>query len=102
MHLIQIFLPTYGNAGEKFPALDYRQVSDELIKRFGGLTAYARAPAHGLWQPDEGQPVQDDLVIYEVMAEELDQTWWRSYKTTLEKRFRQDAIIVRAQTIDLL
>ncbi len=102
MYLIQLFLPMYSNTGEKFSASAYREVRDELVDRFGGMTAYMRSPAHGLWQPEEGKIVQDDLVILEVMAEELDRPWWAAYRAELEQRFRQEAIIFRAQTFDLL
>ncbi|MGV3741286.1 MAG: hypothetical protein ACO1NO_03135 [Burkholderiaceae bacterium] len=102
MHLIQIFLPMYDNQGQKFPASHYRQVRDELMEKFNGITAYTRSPAHGLWQLDEGQTVRDDLVIYEVMVEELDRSWWHAYKLMLEQRFEQLEMLIRAQKIDLL
>lgn len=102
MYLIQIFLPLYGNSGETFSAANYQEVRDELVERFGGLTAYTRSPAHGMWQPDSGDEVRDDLVIYEVMAEALDRPWWKSYKLALEQRFRQDEMILRAQKVELL
>ena len=46
--------------------------------------------------------MHDDLVIYEVMADDLDRGWWRSYRAELEQRFRQEQLIVRAQEITLL
>jgi hypothetical protein len=102
MYLIQIFLPLVDNTGAKFSASYFRQVRDELMQQFGGITAYTRSPAHGLWQPEDGTAVHDELVIYEVMAEELDRTWWRAYKAALEQRFRQETMLIRAQTIHLL
>jgi hypothetical protein len=102
MHLIQIFLPLYGNTGEKFPASNYREVRDELMEQFGGITAYTRSPARGLWQPDAGKAVRDDLVIYEVMSETLDRAWWSAYKLALEQRFQQEEMIIRAQEFELL
>lgn len=47
MYLIQLFLPLRDNAGEKFPDAMYRGIRDQLTERFGGMTAYARAPAEG-------------------------------------------------------
>lgn len=102
MYLIQIFLPMYGNRGEKFPASYYQEVRDRLVDQYGGITAYTRSPAQGMWQPEEGKTVQDDLVIYEVMVEELDRTWWDACKTSLEQQFQQEAVIIRAQAIYLL
>ena len=101
MHLIQILLPLYDNAGNTFGEELFGKVRGELTERFGGLTAFTRAPAQGLWQ-DEGQTKRDDIVVFEVMAEELDAAWWRGYRKILEKEFRQDTIVIRAQTVGIL
>ena len=55
-----------------------------------------RAPASGLWRDDEGNVRRDDVVVLEVMAESLDEAWWRDYRRELEQRFAQDEIVVRA------
>ena len=83
--LVQFLLPVYDE-----------RVARELTERFGGLTAYARSPASGLWK-DSGETRHDDIVVYEVMAEELDAQWWKDYRRSLEKRFAQDELVVRAQ-----
>lgn len=102
MHLIQILLPLYDNTDDPLPAGLFEKTREELIDRFGGLTAYTRVPAKGLWQADASTTVRDDIVIYEVMADTLDEAWWRDYRRALEQRFRQEAIVVRAQAITLL
>jgi hypothetical protein len=101
MHLIQILLPLFDNEGRHFLSRDYAEVRAELTERFGGLTAFTRAPAEGLWS-DGGQTSRDEIVIFEVMTESLDRGWWSSYRKALERRFRQDAIVVRAQPIEAL
>jgi hypothetical protein len=101
MHLVQILLPTRDNAGEAFPPASFEHVSRELTERFGGMTAYNRAPAEGRWKQDT-ETDHDDIVVVEVMDKNLDRAWWSSYRKELEKRFRQDVVIVRAQDIDLL
>ncbi|BCJ90074.1 hypothetical protein IZ6_08090 [Terrihabitans soli] len=100
-HLVQLLLPTRDNEGEGFPSEAFEQVSRELTERFGGVTAYSRAPAEGRWKQDAGTG-HDDIVVVEVMDENLDRAWWSSYRAELEKRFRQDVVIVRAQPIELL
>lgn len=102
MHLIQLLLPLYDNAGSRFPQEPYQQVRNELVERFGGLTAYAQAPVSGLWQESDEHTVRDDLVIYEVMAEDLDAVWWSQYRAMLEARFRQEQIVIRAHPIQVL
>ena len=101
MQLIQILLPLYDNAGHLFDEELFGKVRRELTARFGGLTAFTRAPAQGLWQ-DEGQTKHDEIVVFEVMAEDLDTRWWRDYRKKLESDFRQDTIVIRVQPVTIL
>ena len=102
MHLVQILLPVTDNDGESFAPGHFEAVREVLTARFGGLTAYTRAPAEGLWRSDSEGTSRDDIVVLEVMAEVIDRDWWRAYKRELEIRFRQQEIVVRAQEIELL
>ena len=77
MHLIHILLPLKDNAGKPIRRKLFRAVADELTEKFGGLTAHTRAPAEGLWKEGADEVARDEIVIYEVMAEELDEAWWR-------------------------
>ena len=101
MHLVQILLPVYDNEGRRFPASMYGEVRTELTERFGGLTAYSRAPAEGLWQEESGT-TRDDIVVYEVMTEPLDRSWWSSFRARLAERFRQEDLVVRSHRVDRL
>ena len=101
MHLVQLLLPLYNNSGIQFEQKLYTEVRNELVDRFGGITAYTRAPVHGLWQESE-QIVRDDLIIYEIMVEKLEEEWWRGYREILENRFQQLSLVVRAHQILLL
>jgi hypothetical protein len=102
MYLVQILLPLYDNEGHAFEPEDYVALRTELADRFGGVTAYTRAPARGVWKDDAGETTRDDIVIFEVMTEELDRAWWSQFRKDLERRFRQDSVIVRALTSTLL
>jgi len=101
MYLIQILLPLSDNDGAHFEAALYTQVRNELSDRFGGLTAYSRAPAEGRWH-DQGITTHDDIIVMEVMTDGVDTEWWRAYRKSLEARFRQSVIVVRAQMVSLL
>lgn len=101
MHLVQILLPLFDNSGRSLPREEYERVRTELTERFGGLTVYTRAPAEGLWKSENGES-RDDIVIFEVMAETLDASWWHDYRHDLERRFRQEKIVIRAQETRLL
>ncbi|MBI2354145.1 MAG: hypothetical protein HYV06_03790 [Deltaproteobacteria bacterium] len=102
MYLVQILLPLYDNSGGPFPQPEYVRVRDELTERFGGITTYLRSPAEGLWRETPTTTVRDDIVIYEVMTEQLDRAWWRSYRQELSTRYRQDMLIVRVSEVQLL
>ena len=97
MQLVQILLPLRGPKGNAFPHAEYSRVAEELTEQFGGMTAYTRAPASGLWQERDGETTRDDIVVYEVMVDELDTAWWSGYRRTLEGRFAQQELVVRAQ-----
>ena len=102
MHLVQILLPLYDNEQNPQAADLFREVRRELTERFGGLTVYTRAPAEGMWKLNDNHTTRDDIVIFEVMASQLDAPWWRNYRHDLESRFRQDVIVIRAQQMRLL
>jgi hypothetical protein len=71
MYLIEILLPVFDNGGRKFPADRLKETKAELSERFGGVTAFARAPAHG--EVKEGDKVvHDDIVLHEVMTASID------------------------------
>lgn len=100
--LIQILLPLYDNDGVPFGDEVFGPTRRELVEKFGGLTVYQRAPARGLWKDDTGDVARDDVVVFEVMAEGLDHAWWQAYRRELERRFRQDVIVVRALAHEML
>jgi hypothetical protein len=102
MHLIQIFLPVRDHNDQAFPRHHYNRVREVLTRQFGGLTAYTRAPAEGLWKDERNAAHRDDIVIFEVMAAELNETWWKQYKQELEQTFSQNEILIRVQPVLIL
>ena len=99
MHLVQLLLPIRDPDGRPFPREHYDRLAHELTDRFGGVTAYTRAPAAGLWEEPSGDRVRDDVVVYEVMADEIDDAWWTSFRTRLEHELKQDEIVIRTHEI---
>ncbi len=102
MHLVQLFLPLYDNAGTPFPKAGFDAVRAELADRFGGVTAFVRSPAVGLWEDGGGGVQRDEVVLLEVMDQALDPAWWAGYRGQLERRFRQDEVLVRATAVQRL
>jgi len=101
MHLIQILLPLADNEGRPYPHNLLQSIQMELSRYFGGLTAYSRAPAKGVWNRSGGQQ-EDDIVVVEVMAQTLDEGWWREFRRRLEKVLRQERVVIRAQEMRTL
>jgi hypothetical protein len=102
VYLIEIFLPMSDNDGSPFAKQEYDRVRGELTERFGGVTAYIRSPAVGLWADDNGRVERDDLAMFEVMTDQLDRRWWAGYRERLEHQFRQEEIVMRATSFDRL
>ena len=96
MWLVQIFLPLGAGSGDAL-----RDVKQDLTARFGGVTAYSRASAEGLWR-DGNAKEKDDIVIVEAMVEKLDRDWWHDFRTRLERRLDQEELVVRAHGIEKL
>lgn len=102
-HLVQLLLPLYDKQGRRNDRSRFDSVRSELTTKFGGLTCYARTPIEGLWKPDESTAVErDDLVIYEVMVREVNRSWWKEYRESLEARFDQAELVIRCHSIELL
>jgi hypothetical protein len=95
MHVVQILLPLADNQGRPFSESLLREVREELIARFGGLTAYGRSPALGVWAHD-GARQKDDIVVVEVMVETIDRDWWQSFRQRLERLLAQEKLVVRS------
>ena len=100
MHLIQILIPTYDNEGKEFPHDIFGAIRNELVARFSGLTAYTRSPAEGIWTSGN-QTARDEIVVFEVMVQELDENWWSQYRHELEGRLRQESVVIRTHPIRL-
>ena len=93
MYLIQILLPVPARTPDQTTLSKTRE---ELADRFGGVTAYARTPAEGIWVSPEGTKERDTMLMVEVFTEGFDRVWWKAYSKTLAERFKQEEIHIRA------
>jgi len=96
MTLFQVFLPLYDNAGRPLARERFDETTRELTDTFGGATAFTRSPAEGFWEHPDGGVKKDDMIVVEVMVESIDEEWWSDYRSTLEARFKQETILIRA------
>ena len=99
-HLVQILLPIHlPDGADAAPAL-LAQVRTELTERFGGVTAYTRSPATGLWKSTEAEIHRDQVIMIEVVVDAFDRAWWARYREQLEQRFGQEEVHARALAIE--
>jgi hypothetical protein len=96
MVLVQFFVPLRSSQQRGASPTDLAQLQQELTGHFGGVTAFVSQPARGLWQPEGDEPIQDSVVLFEVMVDELDRAWWADWRRALEHRFGQEDLLVRA------
>ena len=96
MELFQIVLPLFDNTGARLPRALFRTTVAELTDRFGGATAFTRSPAEGFWEEPGGEVKRDEVIVVEVLVNQVEDAWWADYKRTLEARFAQDTVLVRA------
>ena len=102
MYLIQLLLPLHDNNHQQFETEKFERVRNELTERFGGVTAFVRSPAVGLWKEESDSVARDEVVRFEVVAEQLDEEWWAKYRATLQESFRQDELMIWATRVTKL
>jgi hypothetical protein len=102
LHLVEIFLPLNSNEGTPLPSSEFRLVREQLVERWGGVTAFTRTPAKGVFLQNGNERAEDEIVVYEVMVERVDKLWWLSYKRDLEVRFRQQEILIRVTAVGVI
>ncbi len=101
MHLVEILLPLRDQKGEPFPAAYYDDLAQHLTDTFGGVTSFLRSPAEGRWHGARTMQ-REDIAVMEVMAKDVDRLWWGALKAELTAKFRQEELIVRCHSIELL
>lgn len=102
MHLVQLLIPLHDNYKQAFPSAYFNKVREDLANRFGGVTAFVRSPALGLWKEDSDDINRDEVVMFEVLTEDLDRDWWADYRMQLQDKFRQEELLVWASNITKL
>ena len=102
MYLIQLLLPLHDNDKQPFPIQHFDTVRRTLTERFGGVTAFLRSPAVGLWKEGADELTHDEVVMFEVLSSDLDHAWWARYRIELQDKFLQDELLVWASNITKL
>ena len=82
------------------PSETFARVRVELMERFGGVTAYSRSPATGLWKSPDDDIERDQVIMVEVVVDVYDREWWSQYREQLEQWFGQEEVHARAIAIE--
>ena len=98
--LVQVLLPTHRRDGIAVASEEFARVRVELTERFGGVTAYSRSPATGLWKRDDEEIERDQVIMIEVVVDAFDREWWARYREQLETRFGQEEVLARALAME--
>ena len=102
MKLVQLLLPARDSEGKLLPSTVSTDTRAELIAKFGGLTAYLRTPASGVWADEEGRVERDEVVMVEVVVGTFDRAWWNAYARRIADRFDQKQMHIRVIPVELL
>ncbi|MFC7524227.1 hypothetical protein ACFQRK_09755 [Parapedobacter sp. GCM10030251] len=95
MKLIQVFIPLTDNTGNHFPESYFTQLKSAFSEKYGGVTVYKQMPIEGFWKETKATAEKDVLVIFEVLTDTLDISYWKDLKTQLETTFRQKDLLIR-------
>jgi hypothetical protein len=94
--LIELFLPLNRRDGLPIDQAVFDRIKKNLTERFGGVTAFALAPAEGVWKSPTSETVEERVAVFQVMVKEIDVGWWRACRQDLERELDQEEILVRS------
>lgn len=100
--LVQLLLPLTKGNGVQVPSKYFDGIRRDLTRKFGGMTEYGRTPASGIWKDHNDKLKKDSIIVYEVMVDRIDPSYWKGVRKKLEKQFGQEQIIIRRNDIGLL
>jgi hypothetical protein len=96
----ELYLPTISPQGTLFSQDVLRQIRQELVDFFGGLTD-TRHKNEGLWKIG-GVTVRDEIVIWKILSNrgQAGDQFIRDVKLQLQKLLRQNEILVIRRQIE--
>ncbi len=97
-----LFLPLTDNDGHAFSPRMFREVQNELLSQFGGVTFFPQ-PNSGMWTM-AGVTYQDEIVVYRVITPHAGKArrFFRSYKEKLKTDFDQLEVLIVERDVEML
>lgn len=101
----ELYLPLNYNTGSAIERRKFEQTRDELLTEFGGLTwtkADSGMSLSGDWIMG-GRHFSDNILTYVIYTLDINRgdSFMRSYKPQLKKRFRQAEILIVGQIVEM-
>jgi hypothetical protein len=90
------------NDGHCFPPHIWENLKNTLVDKFGGVTAYTRSPAEGIWSPSPTERSRDQIFTVEVIVRDFDTEWWQILRRDMQNILRQDQLLFRVSPILVL
>lgn len=100
-----IFLPAYYNDGKEIEAGKFETTREELVKEFGGLTAFSKPTytIQGFWRFGD-LLYSEEVRIFRVFSKNVNtaRTFFEVSKKKLRQRFKQKEIFITETDLELL
>lgn len=94
----EFYLPFFYPDKKRVEQSKFRQVKNEITKRFGGVSIHQYfEPIDGQWRNEEiNEVVEDTCCRFEVVVDNTNEnkTFFREYKQTLKDGFKQKDIFM--------
>jgi len=99
MNKYEIYLPLKYNDGKKIEPQKLKEIRQQLLAVFGGLTASSSsAPLQGTWRY-RGVEFVDDIVWIEIITKEDMNDFFKNFKRRLKRALHQLDILITVQYI---
>jgi hypothetical protein len=97
MHEYEIYLPMTLNDGSPVDLDAIQRIKDDLAKSFGGYT-HLNQRSEGAWRMG-GVTFRDEVTIVRVLDDCSTRFDWLAFKKSLEKKLKQEAVLIIAREV---
>ena len=104
MRRYEIYLPLKYNDGKEIESEKIKQISEELIGRFGAITVSSRSsPYQGTWKYG-GVEYIDDIIKIDVVTsgDKITKKFLKDFKERIKKSLRQKDILITTHGIQVI
>src|SRR3954453_9289598 len=98
MQEFDIYLPSKNADGSGVDAKEIAQIKETLVKAFGGYTHFPQK-SEGAWRVG-GVTLRDEITIIRVLDDASAKFDMVEFKRTLEKRLRQEAVLIVRRDVE--